>query len=541
MNKNNISVSRRIYWSLTGYISAMLILVLALSSYLFITHHKKQLANNVESIAHIIGTRSLDFLTTDQAEELSKSLERLERLPNIDQIYIFKIDPITQEETIFSRYKKYPDTPSFTINFDRIKHIKHTEFKGATLEFALPIELKQELVGYIYVHGNFELIRKNNLTIIQLLSLLVFCAITLSLVIAYLLIKVIKRPFASISDSVIEVAQKKDYQLSCPSQSFLEAEILTKNINLLYVRTLKLLKKHEKTIATLEQQNTELDNKVSTRTDALKESNNELLSTLEQLHQYQEQLVENEKMASLGDLVAGVAHEVNTPIGLGVTASTLMLDKLDSLQADFENKSLKSSQLSKYIVESQENLQIIVRNLNRAANLISSFKQVAVDQSVEDEREFNVKQLIDEVFLTLSPKIKSHAYTLHLSCDENLVIKSKPSPITQVFINLIINSFIHAFEDTTDAEITINIRATNNRLTINYSDNGSGIPAHIKDKIFEPFTTTKRGEGGSGLGMHLVYNLVTQALKGTIQLADDRNIGATFNIDFPIEILTKSD
>ena len=203
---------------------------------------------------------------------------------------------------------------------------------------------------------------------------------------------------------------------------------------------------------------------------------------------------------------------------------------------------MKPSQLDRYIEESEENLQIIIRNLDRAANLISSFKQVAVDQSIEDERDFNMKQLIDDVFLTLTPKIKNHQYDLNISCDDELVIKSKPSPITQVLINLIINSFIHGFENEINgAEISIAVRAVNDRLTITYSDNGSGISLEMQDKIFEPFSTTKRGEGGSGLGMHLVYNLVTQALKGTIQLDATRNDGATFIIDFPIEILTKSE
>jgi C4-dicarboxylate-specific signal transduction histidine kinase len=153
-------------------------------------------------------------------------------------------------------------------------------------------------------------------------------------------------------------------------------------------------------------QNSKLTGKVNARTDALKESNQQLLSTLEKLHQFQGRLVENEKMASLGDMVAGIAHEVNTPIGLGVTASTLLADRLQEIKQSFEQQTLKSSQLKKFLMEGEENIAIIYRNLARAANLISSFKKVAVDQSSADTRPFNVSELLAEVRSTLKQKIK---------------------------------------------------------------------------------------------------------------------------------------
>ncbi|QOL26041.1 HAMP domain-containing histidine kinase [Thalassotalea sp. LPB0316] len=514
---------------------------LAFASYWYINHHKFQLAKSFESIANIIGERSVDFLVANQGEELTQDLKRLDSLATVDQIFIFKVNAQTNTDTIFSRYKKFKDAPTFKVNLEEIKKLTKTTFQGDTIEYAKPIYLNENLLGYVYLHGNISDVTITNRNIMLMLAVLVFLSVVTSLIVGFLLLKKIRRPLSVISDSIIDVTQKKDYSQKCPTQPFAEAQILTNNLNLLYERTDKLIKKHIGNAKQLKEQNQELENKVVSRTDALKESNSELLSTLEQLHQYQEQLVENEKMASLGDLVAGVAHEVNTPIGLGVTASTLMIDKLEGLKAEFKNKTLKPSQLDKYIEESEENLQIIIRNLDRAANLISSFKQVAVDQSVEDERDFNMKQLIDDVFLTLTPKIKNYQYQLAVTCDENLMIRSKPSPITQVLINLIINSFIHGFENIDNGQITIIVRASDDRLTITYSDDGNGVKPEMQDKIFEPFSTTKRGEGGSGLGMHLVYNLVTQALKGTIQLDTTQEKGATFIIDFPIELLTKTE
>ena len=238
-------------------------------------------------------------------------------------------------------------------------------------------------------------------------------------------------------------------------------------------------------------------------------------------------------MASLGDMVAGIAHEVNTPIGLGITASTLMSDRLGEIKQAFEDKSLKSSQLKKFLNQSEENISIIYRNLARAAKLISSFKQVAVDQSSVDTRVFNVKELLEEVLITLKGKLKKNHIKLTIDCPENLIVESKPGPINQILLNLILNSIIHGFENTPHGKININVIYLSEQLHICYKDNGIGINESIKAKIFEPFTTTKRGSGGSGLGLHLVFNIVTQALNGHIDFESSTGLGTTFNITFP--------
>jgi signal transduction histidine kinase len=282
--------------------------------------------------------------------------------------------------------------------------------------------------------------------------------------------------------------------------------------------------------------NLSLEEKVQQRTMALKEANNELIQTLEKLHQFQRQMLQNEKMASLGDMVAGVAHEVNTPIGLGVTASTMMLDRLSDMRKAFEDKTLKASSLSKFIAEGEENLNIIYRNLNRAAELISSFKQVAVDQSSENNRVFSFAKLMDEILMSMRPKLKKVKHLINVSCADNLVVESKAGPINQIMINLIMNSIIHGFEDMDKGRIDIAIKSVDdNKVSIEFKDNGKGIPEHLRKRIFDPFVTTKRGQGGSGLGMHLVYNLVTQALNGSISIVSEEGQGVEFRIIFPVK------
>ena len=258
------------------------------------------------------------------------------------------------------------------------------------------------------------------------------------------------------------------------------------------------------------------------------------MSTLEKLHQFQGQLVESEKMASLGDMVAGVAHEVNTPIGLGVTASTLLSDRINEIKVAYDDKTLKSSQLKKFLNEGAENVAIIYRNLKRAADLISSFKKVAVDQSHEESRFFNMTELLNDVLLTLAPQIKNLPFKIELNCPDDLSVTSKPGPIIQILINLILNSIIHGFEGKEQGTIIITVSLINGQLNIMYQDDGLGIEQEMKNKVFEPFTTTKRGSGGSGLGLHLVYNLITQALGGSIKLESEPGKGVHFEINFPV-------
>ena len=183
--------------------------------------------------------------------------------------------------------------------------------------------------------------------------------------------------------------------------------------------------------------------------------------------------------------------------------------------------------------DGSENIAIIYRNLNRAADLISSFKKVAVDQSSEDTRTFNVKELLNEVLLTLRPQLHSLPYIIDIDCPDSLNITSKPGPINQILINLIMNSVIHGFEGKDQGRISITVMSLSNQLNILFKDDGVGVNESIKHKVFEPFTTTKRGEGGSGLGMHLVYNLVTQALGGSILLNSELNQGVSIEINFP--------
>ncbi len=254
----------------------------------------------------------------------------------------------------------------------------------------------------------------------------------------------------------------------------------------------------------LEQLNQSLEIRVQERTAQLQQTNRELQTTLENLKQTQNQLIQSTKMASLGHLVAGVAHEISTPIGIGYTAASYL-----------ERQALKKvDNLVEIAVESS---QMICQNLERAASLVSAFKQVSVDQSSEQKRAFNLADYLQEVLFSLKPKLRDSDAKVTIKCPSNIMLESYPGSFYQILNNLIINSLIHAPETANQrVEMKIEVRVEDSYIYIDYYDDGIGIDAYWLDKVFEPFSTSKRNRGCSGLGMHICYNIVTQLLKGEI-------------------------
>ncbi|WP_066054386.1 sensor histidine kinase [Robertmurraya korlensis] len=254
--------------------------------------------------------------------------------------------------------------------------------------------------------------------------------------------------------------------------------------------------------------------------------------TLEDLQLTQKQLVESEKMAALGALVAGVAHEINTPVGVSVTANSFLQQKTKEMLNVLEENKLKKSDLTGYLSAANESTQIISNNLKRASELVKGFKQVAVDQTSEVKREFGVKGYLEEIIFSLGPSMKSSHVDVKLEVSEDILITSYPGVFSQIFTNLIINSLTHAFNKD-KGTILIKVTKTS-QLILEYRDNGKGMLPEVKKKIFDPFFTTNRANGGTGLGMHIVYNLVTQTLGGTITCESMHNEGTTFMINLPL-------
>ena len=267
--------------------------------------------------------------------------------------------------------------------------------------------------------------------------------------------------------------------------------------------------------------------------NVLREKNKELAQSMENLKLAQDQLLESERMASLGGLVAGIAHDVNTPLGVGVTAASFLNERLAEVRKNYADKSLTNKTMASFLDEAEQTTNLLMANLNRASDLITSFKQVAVDQTSEAERVFNLNNYLHEILQSLGPSFKHTRHEINVQCPDDLYIRSAPGIIAQIITNMIMNSIIHGFENKPDGHIDIAVQQDGEDVLLTYQDDGCGIPSDQLGHLFDAFFTTKRGQGGSGLGTHIMYNLVTQALDGNIEASSEPGQGLRYEIRFP--------
>ncbi|MCP5269250.1 MAG: HAMP domain-containing protein [Zoogloeaceae bacterium] len=277
-----------------------------------------------------------------------------------------------------------------------------------------------------------------------------------------------------------------------------------------------------------------LETRVRDRTSELSIANNELQQTLSSLTQTQASLIEAEKLASLGRLVAGVAHELNTPIGNALTATTDDDETETHLVSSIASGSLRRSHLESYIGRVQEERLIVSRNLHRAAQIIHDFKQLALDQTTDIRRRFDIATLIEEVLTSIKPSFKHTPHSIETALEHGIMMDSFPGPLGQVITNLALNSLVHAFPTQPAGIVQITCEAYGpDKVRLHCKDNGCGMSSSIVHKIFDPFFTTRMGQGGSGLGLHITHNIVTGLCGGYIEVFSTPGSGTTFTITLP--------
>lgn len=294
------------------------------------------------------------------------------------------------------------------------------------------------------------------------------------------------------------------------------------------VRDISERKKQEQMLKDL---NASLEDEVRART----EINESLKQAMEELRATQEHLVQSEKMASLGGMVAGVAHEINTPLGVGITASSVLSTHTKQFLQKIEQGEVPASLYQQYASIAAESVKILESNLNRAAELVKSFKQIAVDQTSQQKRPFHVQELIDETLMSLGPRIKKTRVQVEVDCDELIKVIGHAGAFTQILTNFIVNSLVHAYDEGAEGTIRIHCEMDGEMLVLVYSDDGKGMSEEHCSKIFEPFFTTRRNTGGTGLGMHIVYNLIHREEGGTIKVKSQPGEGTEFTVRLPVE------
>lgn len=262
----------------------------------------------------------------------------------------------------------------------------------------------------------------------------------------------------------------------------------------------------------------------------------ELQNAIGALRLAQDDLIQTEKMASLGRLVAGVAHEVNTPLGVCLTGITNLAVECKRFEQRCQDGHLTRQHLDNLLDDIRESCQIVETNLRRAAELVRSFKTIAVDQGSDSIRQFDLGDYIGEVVQSLSPMLRRSPFRVHLDVAGRFPVRTRAGALSQVLTNLITNSLIHGFEGRTEGRMHVQVELSGNEVLLTYADDGLGMDEAGLGKLFEPFYTTKRGRGGSGLGAHVVFNLVAQSLKGRIAASSEPGKGLIYRIRFPAQI-----
>lgn len=262
----------------------------------------------------------------------------------------------------------------------------------------------------------------------------------------------------------------------------------------------------------------------------------ELQETVERLEDAQEQLVESERMASLGLLVSGISHEINTPLGIVLTGMSYMEDELKRLQTQVDSKSLTAKSLSKFITDSMENISLTNRNSIKVSNLIKNFKMVARDQESDDIRNFLIGEYIELIITNITGQYSYKGVDIKLNLSEDFYVTIYPGALYKVMYNLLLNSFQYGFHEGDSGTISITVVRSGDEVQVIYKDSGVGMSREVLEKVFEPFYTTNRVAGNTGLGMFIVYNQITQTLKGNIISLCRENDGTEYHLSFPIDL-----
>ena len=462
----------------------------------------------------------------------ANQLQALAPVRMFDNVIIYKLED-DQQLRPFARFDRHHQ-PRASHDVTSLRQLFNPRHENNGVALARPIEVDKQLLGYVYLLANqdeLDNLLHYNIAAFTLLLLLTFAA---ALLLSLRLRRKVMQPLDEFVSTIQAISNEGDFSLRAAASTSAEVDQLAHNFNAMLARIEAQISAQQAAEQQIRQLNQNLEQKVALRTEALALANAELVATLEKLRQYQGQIIEQEKMAALGQMVAGIAHEINTPLGIGVTGISWLADAMSELHQLFAEQKLTMSKMASFLSEGNESVRLIERNLHRAADLIASFKQVAVDQSADELRRVRLADLVQDVILTLRPKLKLGDYQIDIQCPPELTLHVRPGALYQILINLIMNSLIHGFEGRKEGQISIVIALQQQHCLIRYEDNGCGVPEEIRTKIFNPFVTTKRGSGGSGLGMHLVYNLVSQGLGGSIVLNHKETPGVRFDIQFPV-------
>jgi signal transduction histidine kinase len=512
-----ISYSKKIFLILMGTSLLITLVSMIVSIFFTLANSQDALAGKLKSVSYMLAESSKQALHFKNPQMLSETLHKVASIAKANQITIFDI-----KGDVFTYYN--PEELTLPHAHKDEKFIMDSQY----IEFYMMIMDKNRSIGSLHMKADLSNYKDDIFQRTLYIGLLFLGLLIFVYIFAKKMQKFLSEPIYSLAKAAALIRDEQNFgiRVSTSQQS--------EEIVLLYETFNEMLSKMErreiqrdvaeeearKYQAHLELLAEDLEERVSKRTQHLQEA--------------QRQLVESEKMAALGNLVGGVAHEVNTPLGNAITSLSVLTDTTKKLQSALDQDNLKRSELVKGLTLLEESSRMIFSSVHRAANLIRSFKQISIDQINDERREFDLRSYSQEVFTTFRGSLKQANVSWEIIIDEDKRVDSYPGIYAQILSNLIQNSLLHAFEGISDPKICLEINVEDAIVSLAFKDNGVGIAPEIRDMIFEPFVTTKRNQGGSGLGLNIVYNLVTQKLGGTMKVDSQVGQGSLFTITFTI-------
>lgn len=517
-----ISISSLLIFALSAYSSFILYINYQNGISILKEHSKIQ--------SYLISDHAISSLLSSNTKEATEVLAKLNFIPNINEAIIYD-----EDGKLFSSYTKHKTKESCSNSISKL--IDSTKILKDELIISTPIIKDSHTYGAVVFHVSMAELQENMFKTLSILFLSIVILIFLSLFIIHKVQRYITRPIINLARITKEISKSNDYTVRAQKMYQDEVGDLYDCFNSMLDKIEQRGRQRDEAEsisrtyqAHLEHITDELEERVKNRTTELQQSLNNLKET-------QHQLIESEKMSSLGNLVAGVAHEVNTPLGISITAASIFENEIKKLKLLLKENKLTKNALEEFLNTITEADDMLVKNLDRAAILVRNFKKISVDQSCEEIRDFELNSYLKEVLSTFKNELKHRPITLKENfAKEPIQMHSYPGPISQLVVNMLQNSLLHAFDEDQEGEIIIKTYRVNDVAVIHFIDNGKGIDEDVINRVFEPFVTTKRNSGGTGLGLNIVYNLVTQRLKGTIKLNKEHSQGAYFIIEIPCKI-----
>ena len=513
----DVSIRRKISMMMLISSGAGLMLAASLLIWYAFDASRDSEQENAATLARVTAANTSAALAFQDVATATEILASLSRAQSVEQACLYAIEG-GSASTLFA---------SFQTDSGRLcPPVPDAESDSGLMRAVADVDLGGERIGVLLIDQNLERLREIAAGQIRLTVSVLAASLLISFLVSFLMQRYVTSPILRLKEVAQRITETHDYGLRAEVQGRDEVGELVADFN-------SMIQRIDQSAREVQQARDALAQEVADKSRA----NEELERAMNNLQAATDQLVQSEKMASLGGLVAGVAHEINTPVGISVTAASTLLDDTTTFLRAYTTGQMKRSDLEQYTETARESSEIILKNLHRAANLIQSFKQVAVDQSSEERREFEIRSYLDEVLMSLRPKFKQSRHEVVVDCPAGLSIDSYPGALAQIVTNLVGNSLAHAFPDRDDGRMTLSVRIDDgDTAVLDYRDDGIGIDEAALGKIFDPFYTTKRGAGGSGLGLHIVFNLTTRILGGKVRADSKPGDGIHFELRFPAHI-----